>query len=256
MRRLVLFAHWDAEARVRPFTLFHLRALGELGATVHFVSNSPLPEAEQAKVRPLAARLLLRDNVGYDFAMWQEALRAVEPAAWDEVVLTNSSVIGPLLPLAPVFERMTAAGCDFWGMTENWELCRHIQSYFLVFRATVLASPALRQFFEGVLPYRSKKSVILAYESCLTPFLEEQGFRGGVAFPPAALPPAWLHDLFVRRTRPWAYRKKKNPTIYYADRLWAAGMPYLKLELFRGRPGFARRLGLWRVVEGRPELAF
>ena len=63
---------------------------------------------------------------------------------------------------------MDAAGWDFWGMTENWELCRHIQSYFLVFRRPVLASPALPTFFESVLPFRNKKNVILAYESGVT----------------------------------------------------------------------------------------
>lgn len=255
-RRLVLFAHWDAEARVRPFVLFHLRALRELGATIHFLSNSPLAGAEQEALRPLCAEVRQRENVGYDFAMWQEALRSVDLAAWDEVILTNSSVIGPLRPLAPIFERMTAAGWDFWGMTETWQVHYHIQSWFLVLRAPALASPALRRFFESVLPYRNKKSVIYAYELGLTAALLDAGLRGAAAFPPQAQPRAWLRDLFVRGTRPWGYRTKKNPTIYYADRLWAAGMPYLKLELLRSRAGLARRLGMARLVEGRPELAW
>lgn len=256
-RRLVLYAHWDAEARVRPFTLFHLEALRrELGAEIHLVSNSPLGSAEQEKLRPLCARVILRENVGYDFAMWQEALRGLDLAAWDELVLTNSSVVGPLFPLAPIFERMAAAGWDHWGMTESWELCRHLQSWFLVLRAPVLASPALRRFFESVLPYREKWNVILAYEAGLTPFLAEQGFRGAAAFPPEAQPAAWWNDLLVRGTRPWRYRRKKNPTVYYPDRLYRAGMPYLKLELLRSRAGFARRLGLAGVLAGRPELGW
>jgi len=255
-RRLVLYAHWDAEARVRPFTLFHLRALRELGATVDFVSNSPLAAAEQEALRPLCQRVLLRDNVGYDFAMWQEALRGVAPGAWDEVILTNSSVIGPLFPLAPIFERMTTGGWDFWGMTETWQVMHHLQSYFLVLRAPVLASPVLGRFFESVLPYRNKKAVIHAYELGLTSALADAGFRGAAAFPPESLPRAWLRDLLVRGTRPWVYRRKKNATIYYADRLYRAGMPYLKVELLRSRAGFARRLGLGRVLEGRPELGF
>lgn len=256
-RRLVLYAHWDAEARVRPFTLFHLTALREqLGASVHLVSNSLLGAAEQEKLRPLCARVTLRRNEGYDFAMWQEALRGLDLAAWDELVLTNSSVVGPLFPLAPIFERMAAAGWDYWGMTETWQYQHHVQSWFIVFRAPALASAALPRFFEGVLPYREKKSVIFAYELGLTAFLRDQGLRGGSAFPPEAQPPAPLADLLVRRTLPWSYRKRKDATIYYPDRLLRAGMPYLKRELFRVRPWRARALGLARLLEARPELAF
>jgi hypothetical protein len=151
---------------------------------------------------------------------------------------------------------MAAAGWDHWGMTENAELTPHLQSYFLVLRAGALRAPVLRRFFESVLPYRNKKNVILAYEAGLSPLLAEHGLRGGAAFPPESLPPAWWRDLFVRGTRPWAFRRKKNPTLYYADRLWAAGMPYLKLELLRSRARLARRLGVAQLVEGRPELAW
>lgn len=255
VRRLVLHAHWDAEARVRPFTLFHLQALRELPATVHLVSNSPLPEVEQAKLRPLCARVLLRENAGYDFGMWQAALAGLDLAAWDELVLTNSSVLGPLFPLGPIFERMAAGGADFWGMTESWQYLHHVQSWFLVLRAPVLSSPILRRFFEGVLPYREKKSVIHAYELGLTAALRDAGLRGAAAFPPESQPAAWLADLLVRRTLPWSYRRRKDPTIYYPDRLLRAGMPYVKRELLRAKPWRARALGLTRLVAGRPELA-
>lgn len=256
MNRLFLFAHWDPAAEVRPYILTHLRALRALGGRIEFLSNSPLPPAEQEKLRGLADGVLLRENVGYDFGMWQDAVARADLSALDQVVLTNSSVIGPLLPLGPIFERMGAAGWDFWGMTESWELAHHLQSYFLVIGRRVLQSSAFARFFQSVQPYRSKKQAIYSYEVGLSTWLWENGFKGGAAFPPESQPRAWLADLLVRRTRPWAYRRKKNPTIYYPDRLWRAGMPYLKVELFRTRPGIARRLGLASLVAGRPDLAF
>lgn len=256
MNRLILFAHWDRAAEVKPYILTHLRALRELGAEVEFVSNCPLPPAEVEKVRGFARGVRLRDNVGYDFGMWQDALARTDLSGVDELVLTNSSVVGPVFPLAPIFERMDATGLDFWGMTESWELAHHLQSYFLVMRRAVVQSSALPRFFEAVRPYVSKKQVIFAYELGLSTWLWENGFTGGAAFPPASQPRAWLADLLVRRTRPWVYRKRKNPTIYYPDRLWRAGMPYLKVEFFQRWPLRARLLGLRRVLEGRPELAF
>lgn len=255
MNRLILFAHWDPAAEVKPYILAHLRALEALGGEIEFVSNCPLPPAEVGKVRGFARGVRLRENVGYDFGMWQEALAHADLGGVDELVLVNSSVVGPFFPLAPIFERMTATGWDFWGMTESWTHVHHVQSYFLVLRRAVVQSRVLTRFFETVMPYRSKDQAILAYELGLSTWLWESGFTGGAAFPPESQPRAWLADILVRRTRPWVYRKRKNPTLYYPDRLWQAGMPYVKVDLFRRKPWRARVLGLRRIVEGRPDLA-
>lgn len=256
MNRLVLFAHWDADAEVKPYVLAHLAALRALGGRIEFVSNCPLAPAEVEKVRPLADGVLLRPNVGYDFGMWRDALSRADLAAVDQLVLTNSSVLGPFFPLAPVFERMERSGLDFWSMTESWEHAHHLQSWFLVMGPAVARSPALARFFEALLPWRSKQQTIFSCEVALSAWLWESGFRGGAAFPPESQPRAWLADLLVRRTLPWAYRRRKDPTLYYPDRLWRAGMPYLKVMLFRRRPLRARLLGLDRAVAGRPDLAF
>jgi lipopolysaccharide biosynthesis protein len=256
MNRLIIFAHWDASAEVKPYILTHLKALKALGGEVEFVSNCPLPPAEVDKLRGLTRGVRLRENVGYDFGMWKDALAHADLSRVDEVVLANSSVIGPFFPLAPIFERMNATGWDFWGMTESWTHVHHVQSFFVVLRHAVVHSIALARFFETVMPYRSKDQVILAYELGLSTWLWENGFTGGAAFPPNSQPRAWLADLLVRHTRPWVYRKRKNPTLYYPDRLWRAGMPYLKVDLFRRKPVRTRLLGLSRIVEGRPDLAF
>ena len=256
MNRLVLFAHWDAAALVKPYILAHLQALRALGGRIEFISNCPLPPAEVEKVRPLAAGVLLRENVGYDFGMWQDALARADLSRVDELVLTNSSVVGPFFPLAPIVERMEATGWDFWGMTESWMFAHHLQSYFLVLKRPVVQSAALARFFGAVQPYRSKQQAIFSHELGLSTWLWENGFRGGAAFPPERQPRAWRADLLVRRIRPWRYQRGEDPTLYYPDRLWRAGMPYLKLMLFRTQPDLARRLGLARILEGRPELAF
>lgn len=255
MNRLILFAHWDAAAEVKPYILTHLKALNALGGQVEFVSNCPLPPAEMEKVRRLVGGVLLRDNAGYDFGMWRDALARSDLAGVDELVLTNSSIVGPFFHLAPIFERMDATGWDFWGMTESWQHAHHVQSYFLVMKRAVARSAALARFFGAVQPYRSKQQAVFSYELGLSTWLRENGFKGGAAFPPEAQPRAWLADLLVRGTLPWAYRKRKDPTLYYPDRLWRAGMPYLKVGLFRRWPLRARLLGLRRIVEGRVDLA-
>ena len=69
MRRLVIYAHFDTQDRLRGYVLQHLQALKALGE-VHFVSNSNLSEAALDLVRPSVVGTHLRENRGFDFGMW------------------------------------------------------------------------------------------------------------------------------------------------------------------------------------------
>lgn len=236
VNRLILFAHFDPEAQVRPYILSHLKALKEMGGSIYFVSNSPLSAEESCKLSPWVERTLLRENTGLDFGMWQAALERLDITPFDEMVLTNSSVLGPLYPLSPIFDRMNSAPCDFWGMTESWEVTPHLQTYFLVFKAKILSSNAFLRFFHSVLPYRSKLHIVRAYELGLTTFLQEQGFRWASAFPNVHRQSPMVQNLILRKSPLNHSQPKKNPTLIFPDLLIQEGMPYLKTMLFTKNP--------------------
>jgi rhamnosyltransferase len=242
MNRLILFAHFDPACRIEPYILRHLQALKALGGKIRFISNCALPPEECSRLEGLVDEAFVRENTGLDFGMWKAALETEDLGGYDELLLTNSSIVGPSAALAPLFRRMDAVACDFWGLTESWEQCHHLQTYFLVFRKPVLESPAFRQFWESVLPFRSKRNVILAYEIGLCAFLEEQGFKAAVAYPVDAAFNAFLWNLALRRRITRRLRRSKNPSLYYPDVLLKAGMPYAKVGLLRSRaPGIGRR---------------
>lgn len=203
MNRLILFAHHDAEDRIRPYIVNHVKALAELGGELWFLSNSRLSAEEIKKISWATNRVILRDNTGYDFGMWQEAIQQVDLGEFDELLLTNSSIAGPLYPLGDLFRRMAGTPCDFWGLTENHSPVSPLQSYFMVFRSTALHSPVFRQFWNSVLPYQSKWGVIHAYEIGLSIFLRDHRLVGLPAFPTADL------DLGIRESlrmgRKWGH---------------------------------------------------
>jgi lipopolysaccharide biosynthesis protein len=228
--RLALFAHFDAEDQVKRYVTEYLAHLGSVCDRTVFVSTSRLSEGELDKVRPHVESVLLKDNTGYDFGMWQHALERTDLRGVDELVLTNSSMLGPIHPLGPVFRRMAEDPCDFWGMTDNFEYRWHLQSYFLVFKRQVLESEAFREFFWSVLPYKSKGPVVLGYEVGLTSFLVDSGFRPG-AFLPVESWATWLELRRMDLERRW------NPTLFYPTKLLSLGMPFVKLMLLRDNPG-------------------
>lgn len=242
MKRIALFAHFDAKNEVKSYVLSYLKALRGECESIAFVSTSPLPEPERAKLAPYCERVLLRDNVGWDFVMWREALSAVDLSGVDELVLANSSTFGPIFPLRPIFERMSAERCDFWGMTDNFEIAWHLQSYFLVFKRSALRSPAFAEFFRGVLPYRDKDQVIRSYELGLSRYLQEAGLV------PAAFAPigAWERSEWKReRLR----RKRRNATLYHPLQLVRLGMPLVKVQLLRDNPAKVRLKPVLHAME-------
>jgi lipopolysaccharide biosynthesis protein len=241
MTRVAIFAHYDGQNQVKAHSVHLLRALRDACDDVVFVSTSVLPEPELDKVRPLCSRADLKDNAGYDFGMWQRGLGWLDLSKWDELVLANSSFFGPIYPLCGVFERMASDPCDFWGMTDSFEIAWHLQSYFIVFKKNVLRSSALGQFFGAVLPYRDKDQVIRSYEIGMTKFMCEQGFR------PAAYVPfaAWAKSAAnANRLR----RKRENPTCFYPMRLIEAGMPLVKCQLLRDNPARIRMAPIYRAM--------
>jgi lipopolysaccharide biosynthesis protein len=207
-----------------------------------FVSTSRLAESELEKVRPHAEMVLLKDNSGFDFGMWQHALERTDLGPCDELILTNSSVFGPIHPLGPIFGRMSESACDFWGMTDNFEYRWHLQSYFLVFRQKALRSEAFRAFFRSVLPYRDKGPVVLGYEVGLTSFLVDNGLRPG-AFAPVESWASWTSMRRMDLERRW------NPTLFHPEKLLSLGMPYVKVMLLRDNVGRVPLAPVYRALE-------
>jgi lipopolysaccharide biosynthesis protein len=229
MKRVALFAHYDSQAEVKPYVVTLLRGLREVCDEIVFGSTAGLSEEELERVRPFCGRTLVRENFGYDFSVWRQALSDLDISDVDEVVLANSSVFGPIYPFAPIFEQMAEHDCDFWGMTDSFEIRWHVQSYFLVIKRRALLASAFSQFFNAVLPYRDKDQVIRSYELGLTRFLREHGLKPG-AFVPMG---SWLSSPALRAR---VCAKRRNATLYYPLQLLAAGMPLVKMQLLRDNP--------------------
>jgi rhamnosyltransferase len=238
MKRTAIFAHYDHQDEIKPYVSFFLRRLRDVCDEIFFVSTARLSKGELAKVRQFAVDSALIENAGFDFAMWKHGMAKIDLDARDELVLTNSSIFGPIYALGPVFERMARTGCDFWGMTESFEISWHLQSYFLAFKRRAIDSRALSSFFAGVLPYRNKKQVIRSYEVGLGDFLIENGLRAAAVVPRAAL----------LKASP-KLKRVCNPTCDHPVDLLRGGMPFVKVELLRDNPSRVRLSPVYRAME-------
>ncbi|MED5681947.1 rhamnan synthesis F family protein, partial [Enterobacter hormaechei] len=86
-----------------------------------------------------------------------------------------------------VFERMAGANCDMWAMTVSRQIVPHAQSYFIVFRKSLILTRAFAGFWRDVRVLDSKWEIILNYEVGMTNQFIAQGARVESAFKPTFL---------------------------------------------------------------------
>ena len=236
--RLALYAHYSKSGEVALYVLFYLRKLRELGFRICFISNSPIPEGKRQELEEICERVIERENTGFDFGMWQQALATIDLSDVDELLLTNSSVIGPLHPLATLWEHPALTRVDFWGLTDNDEFGRHLQSYFLVFRRTAFLHPSFREFWNSVQPTDDWELTIERYEAGLTQQLEQSGLKWTAVFPQEEMQTLFLksHGILERlKFRVFRAKLPRNATMLLPDVLLDSGMPFLKTKLLAGR---------------------
>jgi lipopolysaccharide biosynthesis protein len=230
--RLAIYAHYSKNTDVALHTFHFLKEIRLLGFELCFVSNSPLSQESQEKLGAFSQKIIQRENTGLDFSMWKDGLAEYDLTQVQELLLANSSVIGPLAPLSRLWQHPIVGECDFWGLTDSNELWDwHLQSFFVVFKQNVVTSRIFSQFWSAMLPYHTKGQIIRSYEIGLTVWLQENGFRWQAMYK--------LGDIYGRRSRFEKIRDRirsyinpvRNSTLFYPDFLVRDGMPFVKKSL-------------------------
>jgi hypothetical protein len=238
----------------------YLAALARVMDTVVIVSTADLDRVARAELA-VHGRLVMRTNVGYDFASWKAGLDALgKLTEFDRIVLGNDSVIGPVIDLGQVLSRAPAA--DFWGMTASVEIAPHLQSWFIVYEGALLRTGLVDAFWASVQPESHRYQVVRRYEIGQSRLLRRAGVRMGPYFRPNTRERAlgeiryqrWLsgedaerHEREnevnryrrIGRSRAWAPLDRLgrwNPSYGCWDSALTGRLPFVKTELLRDNP--------------------
>ena len=252
IERAVVFVHYDRDDIVDDYVYYYLSELRKHCSYLLFVSTAKLQKDDLQKLSTYCSEVMPRENVGYDFMSYKVGLERFAYYEYDEVVLCNDSVYGPIKPLERLFEEMAHRECDFWGITDNTDISYHLQSYFLVFKKNVLRSDAFRKFWHQVEVLDDKNEIIEKYEIGLTGFLQANGFRSSAytRFQPTkrqklnVFLKKFTPGKIVRKTISILAGKDKikrigklNATHHFWKELLLSGkMPFIKIELLRDNP--------------------
>ncbi len=272
-RDAALYVSFDRWGLVADFVVAQVAALAEAGRRVTFITNSPrlAPEAA-ARLLPYVREVVHRRNFGHDFGAYKDGIARLELHALDSLVLMNDSCYGPFGSLAEVDRKAALSGRDIFGITESWDVCYHLQTYYLWIGPAVLRSLAFTRFWRALLPSQPRSLVILDGEIGFTQAMLKAGFsvRALCPYGEAALhaqaaarqtlvaePSDLLEEerAYLRRlVHAITAGDTLNPTHSFWDVLVTqCGAPFIKRELLRANPvRIPGLLGWERVVASLP----
>lgn len=189
MKRLAIYVHYDQDGRVYDFEKYFLEQLSPYCEKIIVVANGEIQRLALSHITNL--EIVKRANVGFDFGAWQEVILQNTDLLkdYDELLLTNNSIYGPIYPFDELFNTMEKEDCDFWGINRhpandcliikgdpNTRCHEHIQSYWLAFKAKLLHSEDFIHYWKTLPKIDSFKKAIGYGEVALTNHFEKLGY--------------------------------------------------------------------------------
>ena len=196
LKRLVIFFFYDGEGVADKYVFYFLKELRKNSDELCVVCNGELTDDSRRAFDAAAEQVIVRENKGLDVWAYRTGLLAYgweQLRDFDEIVLCNFTVFGPIRPFAEMFDEMARKPVDFWGITQFHYLPYdpmgtvkynyipdHIQSNFIVVRRSLFDTPEYHRFWEDMPPVNSYQESIGRYEAIFTKTFADLGYKWDV----------------------------------------------------------------------------
>ena len=188
MKRLCIYLTYDKQKIIDKYIGYMLRELKTCVDYLVVVCNEEEILSGLNILKEFADEIFYRFNIGFDAGGFKDAL--CEYIGWDkvlqydELVLVNDSIYGPLRSMKSVFSEMEQRLVDFWGLAIHGEgrnyfvgnVHEHIQSYFLVIGSRMLHSPEFMNYWIHLPYFKTFKETIAQYEIGFTRYFSNLGY--------------------------------------------------------------------------------
>ena len=194
-KRVAVFVFYDKDGIVDRYVIYLLRELIKVTDRLIVVCNGELTGDGRRALNDLTDELLIRENSGFDAWGFKAGLEYIGKDSldkYDELILMNDSVFGPIYPFGEMFDEMERKGADFWGITKHGQLIdatgskkkqvfpEHIQSYFYVIGKRMFLHTEFTKYWENLRKFASWKEVVSLHEARFTKHFAEKGFTWDV----------------------------------------------------------------------------
>lgn len=238
IKRLAIYFFYDKDGVVDDYIPYMFEDLNKNISELLFVCNGKLTDEGRKKIEKCTSNILVRENTGFDVWAYKDGLESYgwdKLSEFDEVILMNFTMYGPLYPFKEMFDEMNKRDVDFWGITKhhsvNWDAfgtCKygyipeHIQSSFIVIRQEMIKSKEYQEFWDTMRPINSYADSVGYYEAIFTKDFNELGFKSDVYVNTDDLEgytryPLMMMSYELIKNRKCPVMKRKSFTQYYMD---------------------------------------
>ncbi|MCP1137543.1 rhamnan synthesis F family protein [Paenibacillus polysaccharolyticus] len=191
-KRLGIFFFYDDAGIVDDYVTYLLNDIKIHLNRLIIVCNGKITPDGRMKLERLTEDLIVRENKGYDVWAYKEG---IEYLGWehifqyDEMILFNSTMYGPLESFNDMFRDMEGEDLDFWGITKfhkvNYDpfgtikygyIPEHIQSHFIAVRNKMLTSSEFQKYWNNMRPVNSYLEAIGFHEAIFTKEFSDKGY--------------------------------------------------------------------------------
>ena len=194
--RLGIFFFFDAQGIVDSYVETLLADMVKNLSELVIVVNGELTAKSYANLSVFTDNIILRENKGLDVWAYKTGLDSYgwkKLAEFDEVVLFNATIMGPVYPFEEMFTEMAGRNIDFWGITWFHEVAydpfgyalegylpRHLQSHFHAYRRSLVTSKAFQDYWDEMPEINGYEQSVGLHEVPFTQRFERLGFTSDV----------------------------------------------------------------------------
>lgn len=192
VKRLAIYFFYDKEGVVDSFVPYFLDDLKKNCSEIFIVCNGKIEADGKRKLEKIGP-VFVRENVGFDVWAYKTALEQYgweKLKTYDEIILLNSTIMGPVYPLKETFDKMNEKDLDFWGITEFFEfpsdpsgcclykyIPDHIQSHFIACRKTLVSSEEFQKYWDEMPMINNYWEAVGKHEMIFTKYFSDMGFK-------------------------------------------------------------------------------
>ncbi len=194
--RFLVYFFFDKDGKVDRYIDYMLQEMSKCVRDILIISNGNISDDGKKVFEKYTDRIVERENKGFDVGAYKDALNIVgweNLCEYDEVILMNYTIMGPVYPLQIMFDSMDERDIDYWGPTISHKtdfdpfgtvpfgyLPDHIQTHFLAIRNTLLVSKAFRDYWRKMPLIESYQQSVGRHEAYFTKHFADMGYKWDV----------------------------------------------------------------------------
>lgn len=196
-KRLILFFMYDKDGIIDDYVIYMLNEMKKVSTHIKVVCNGILSDEGRKKFEGVTDDIIVRENKGYDVWAYKTGIDSIGwkgICEYDEIVMMNFTIMGPVYPINETFDKMNDEDIDFWGITKftgypdgdpfgtisYGYIPEHIQSHFIAVRKPMLESKDFQSYWDNMVDIHNYKEAVGFHEAIFTKQFADLGYKWDV----------------------------------------------------------------------------